>query len=219
VAAGEYIAITGASGGGKTTLIKVMLGLLQPTSGEILIDGTPLRQFGLRTFRDQVGVVMQDDQLMSGSVADNICFFDDSFDMEWMQTCAKTAGIHDEIMRMPMGYNSLIGDMGTFLSGGQKQRVLLARALYRRPRNLFMDEGTSALDMALEARVNAAVKALGLTRIIIAHRLETIASASRVLTVHQGFVEERDRPDQIGNSPVGENTAAYRSMIDDAGVK
>jgi len=138
----------------------------------------------------QVGVVMQDDQLLSGSVADNICFFDEAFDVEWMKQCAETAGIHQEIMRMPMGYNSLIGDMGTFLSGGQKQRIVLARALYRRPRILFMDEGTSHLDVALEAQVNAAVKALGLTRIIIAHRPETIASASRVLTVRPGFVGE-----------------------------
>jgi ATP-binding cassette subfamily B protein RaxB len=188
IAPGEYVAITGPSGGGKTTLIKVMLGLLNATSGDVLIDGVPLRQFGVRAFRDQVGVVMQDDQLMSGSVADNICCFDESFDVEWMQSCAQTAGIHDEIMRMPMGYNSLIGDMGTFLSGGQKQRIVLARALYRRPRILFMDEGTSHLDVALEARVNSAVKALGLTRIIIAHRPETIASASRVLTVRQGGV-------------------------------
>jgi ATP-binding cassette subfamily B protein RaxB len=190
IAPGEYVAITGPSGGGKTTLVKVILGLLRPSCGDILIDGMPLRQFGVRAFRDQVGVVMQDDQLMSGSVADNICCFDEAFDVAWMQTCAETAGIHEEIVRMPMGYNSLIGDMGTFLSGGQKQRIVLARALYRRPRILFMDEGTSHLDVALEARVNSAIRALGLTRIIIAHRPETIASASRVLTVRQGLVAE-----------------------------
>ena len=188
------MAITGPSGGGKTTLIKVMLGLLRPSSGDILIDGMPLRQFDIRAFRDQVGVVMQDDELLSGSVADNICCFDEAFDLEWMQTCARTAGIHDEIMRMPVGYNSLIGDMGTFLSGGQKQRIVLARALYRRPRILFMDEGTSHLDVALEAQVNSAIKALGLTRIIIAHRPETIASASRVLTVRQGLVVDPQLP-------------------------
>jgi ATP-binding cassette subfamily B protein RaxB len=207
IAPGEYVAITGPSGGGKTTLIKVMLGLLHASSGDILIDGTPLRQFGIRAFRDQVGVVMQDDQLMSGSVADNICCFDEAFEMEWMQTCAQTAGIHDEIMRMPMGYNSLIGDMGTFLSGGQKQRIVLARALYRRPRILFMDEGTSHLDVALEARVNSAVKALGLTRIIIAHRPETIASASRVLTVRQGLVAEPGGPDPDEPMPMLEMAA------------
>ena len=196
ISPGDYVAITGPSGGGKTTLMKVMLGLLQPTSGAILVDGTPLGQFGIRPFRDQVGVVMQDDQLMSGSVADNICCFDETFDVEWMKACAEAAGIHNEIMRMPMGYNSLIGDMGTFLSGGQKQRIVLARALYRRPRILFMDEGTSHLDVALEAQVNAAIKALGLTRIIIAHRPETIASASRVLTVCRGLVAEPSCPDQ-----------------------
>ncbi|PPQ31621.1 peptidase domain-containing ABC transporter [Rhodopila globiformis] len=217
VAAGEYIAITGPSGGGKTTLVKVMLGLLQPASGEILVDGTPLRQFGVRAFRDQVGVVMQDDQVMSGSVADNICCFDETFDLEWMQACAETAGIHDEIMRMPMAYNSLIGDMGTFLSGGQKQRILLARALYRRPRILFMDEGTSALDVALEARVNAAVKALGLTRIIIAHRRETIASASRVLTVRQGSIEERESPARFAQVPGHQPAPAHPAVIDSAG--
>jgi ATP-binding cassette, subfamily B, bacterial CvaB/MchF/RaxB len=182
-----------------------------------MIDGTPLPQFGIRAFRDQIGVVMQDDQLMSGSVADNICCFDDSFDLDWMRACAETAGIHDEIMRMPMAYNSLIGDMGTFLSGGQKQRILLARALYRRPRILFMDEGTSHLDVALEGRVNTAVKALGLTRIIIAHRLETIASASRVLTVRQGFVEERGGPERLGQAPGHEPAPAHPIRIDDAG--
>ena len=135
-------------------------------------------------------MVLQDDKLMSGSVADNICCFDESFDLGWMQQCAEAAGIHEEIMRMPMGYNSLIGDMGTFLSGGQRQRIVLVRALYRRPRILFLDEATSNLDVALEARVNGAVKALGLTRIIIAHRPDTIASASRVLVVDRGCVSE-----------------------------
>jgi ABC-type bacteriocin/lantibiotic exporter with double-glycine peptidase domain len=167
------------SGCGKTTLLKVMLGLLEPTSGEILIDGVPLRILGHEAFRKSIGVVMQDDQLLSGSIADNICFFDESFKLEHMVHCAELAGIDNEICHMPMAYNSLIGDMGTSLSGGQKQRVLLARALYRRPRLLFMDEGTSHLDIATERQVTAAVKALGLTRVIIAHRPERIALAPR----------------------------------------
>jgi ATP-binding cassette, subfamily B, bacterial CvaB/MchF/RaxB len=189
--AGEYVAITGPSGCGKTTLLKVMLGLLEPTSGEILIDGVPLRVLGHEAFRKSIGVVMQDDQLLSGSIADNICFFDESFDLEHMVHCAELAGIHDEICHMPMAYNSLIGDMGTSLSGGQKQRVLLARALYRRPRLLFMDEGTSHLDLAIERQVNAAISSLGLTRVIIAHRPETIASASRRLLLRNGALEEQ----------------------------
>jgi ATP-binding cassette subfamily B protein RaxB len=190
VAAGEYVAVTGPSGGGKTTLMKVILGLLAPTSGEVLVDGMPLQTIGAPAFRSQVGVVMQDDQLLSGSIADNICFFDDRFDLEWMQRCAELAGLHDEIMRMPMAYNSLVGDMGTSLSGGQKQRLLLARALYHRPRMLFIDEGTSHLDVVTEAKVNAAVEALGLTRIIIAHRPETVASAKRRLVIDSGGVRE-----------------------------
>jgi len=190
IRAGEYVAITGPSGGGKTTLLKVILGLLEPTSGEILVDGVPLRILGHEAFRKSIGVVMQDDQLLSGSIADNICFFDESFELDHMMHCAELAGIHEEICRMPMTYNSLIGDMGTSLSGGQKQRVLLARALYRRPRLLFMDEGTSHLDVATERQVTAAVKALGLTRVIIAHRPETIASAPRRLVMHDGDLHE-----------------------------
>ena len=106
-----------------------------------------------------------------------------------MADCAALAGIHDEIMRMPMAYNSLIGDMGSALSGGQKQRILLARALYRRPRLLFIDEGTSHLDVVLEERVNAAVQALGLTRVSIAHRPQTLASADRVLHFGGGTID------------------------------
>ena len=190
IRSGDYVAITGPSGCGKTTLLKVILGLLEPTSGEILIDGVPLRVLGHEAFRKSIGVVMQDDQLLSGSIADNICFFDESFELEHMVRCAELAGIHEEICRMPMAYNSLIGDMGTSLSGGQKQRVLLARALYRRPRLLFMDEGTSHLDIATERQVTAAVKALGLTRVIIAHRPETIASAPRRLELRDCELHE-----------------------------
>jgi ABC-type hemin transport system ATPase subunit len=121
--------------------MKVMLGLLQPTSGEVLVDGIPLAVLGARAYREQVATVMQDDQLLSGSVADNICFFDAGFEQEQMVLCAQMAGVHDEIMGMPMAYNSLVGDMGSSLSGGQKQRVLLARALYRKPRSSSWTRG------------------------------------------------------------------------------
>ena len=138
---------------------------------------------------------MQDDQLLSGSIADNICFFDQGFDHEHMQHCARIACVHDDIMRMPMSYDSLIGDMGSSLSGGQRQRILLARALYRRPILLFMDEGTSHLDTDIEGRVNAAIRELGLTRIIIAHRPETIASAERRIAIVDGRLHEQPQPD------------------------
>src|SRR3984893_9710965 len=190
IRAGEYLAITGPSGCGKTTLLKVMLGLLEPSSGEILVDGVPLRILGHEAFRKSIGVVMQDDQLLSGSIADNIGFFHETFELEHMVHCAELAGIHEEICRMPMAYNSLIGDVGTSLSVAQHQRVLLARALYRRPRILFMDEGTSHLDIATERQVTTAWKARGLTGVIIAPRPETIASAPRRLVLEDGELHE-----------------------------
>lgn len=179
IGAGESVAITGASGCGKSTLMKLMLGLDQPQEGDVLIDGVPLRQIGHRQYRRQVAAVMQEDQLFSGSVADNIAFFEPQADMSKVYRCARMAAIHDDIKKMPMGYDSLIGDMGSSLSGGQKQRIILARALYRSPRILFMDEATSHLDAKLEASISDAVKSLEITRVIIAHRQETIASADR----------------------------------------
>jgi ATP-binding cassette subfamily B protein RaxB len=180
---GEFVTITGPSGAGKTTLVKIMLGLLEPTRGEVLIDGIALSTMGPRAYREHVGAVMQEDQLLSGSVADNICFFDPSFDQDRMIQCTQLAGIHEEIMAMPMSYNSLIGDMGSSLSGGQKQRVLLARALYRLPRILFLDEGTAHLDVENEIKINDALKRLQMTRISVAHRPEISSCANRMLRI------------------------------------
>ena len=191
---GESIAIVGASGCGKTTLIKLLLGLLPRTQGTIAVDGLDLRKLGPAHFRQWVGAVMQDDQLFAGSIAENIAFGEDGYDLERVMEAATLAAIHPDILAMPMGYHSLIGDMGTTLSGGQKQRVLLARALYRRPRFLFLDEATSHLDVECERVVNEAVRSLPLTRIIIAHRPETIASADRVLVMHGGQIVQELRP-------------------------
>ncbi len=185
---GEFVTIMGPSGGGKTTLIKIMLGLLEPTRGEVLIDGIPLSTMGPRAYREHVGAVMQEDQLLSGSIADNICFFDPSFDQERMIQCAHLAGIHEEIMNMPMTYNSLIGDMGSSLSGGQKQRVMLARALYRQPRILFLDEGTAHLDVDNEKHINDSLKSLQMTRISVAHRPEMSSGTDRVLRIARTLV-------------------------------
>ena len=132
----------------------------------------PLDRIGVGIFRAQVGVVMQEDHLLTGSIADNITFFDPQIDVAWLRQCAAIAGIDAEIMAMPMNYNTLVGDLGTGLSGGQRQRLLLARALYRRPKILFMDEGTSHLDLAKEREVNAALRRLQITRVIIAHALK-----------------------------------------------
>jgi ATP-binding cassette, subfamily B, bacterial CvaB/MchF/RaxB len=191
---GEAVAIIGASGCGKTTLVKLMLGLLKPTQGSIRIGGLDLHKVGPRNIRAIVGAVMQDDQLFAGSIADNIGFFDTAHDQERIEAAARLAAIHDEIAAMPMGYHSLIGDMGSSLSGGQKQRVILARALYRDPKLLFLDEATSHLDVMKERLVNEAVRRLELTKVIVAHRPETIRSADRVLVLDQGRIVQELRP-------------------------
>lgn len=186
IAEGESVAITGSSGSGKSTLISLMLGILHPSSGQIRVAGIDLDRMGMDAFREMVGTVMQDDVLFAGSLAENISFFEPNTDMGWIIQCAEMAAIHSEIEAMPMGYNTLVGDMGTVLSGGQKQRILLARALYKKPRILFLDEATSHLDVLCEQKVNNAIRALHMTRIIVAHRPETIASADRTIILDSG---------------------------------
>lgn len=181
IAEGECVAIVGASGNGKSTLAKLILGLLEPDAGEIRWGGVDIRQLGKARFRDAAAAVLQDDSLFAGSIAANISFFAADGKREEVEAAARMAQIHDEIMAMPMGYDTPIGDMGAALSGGQRQRVLLARALYRKPQLLILDEATSHLDGANERKVNEVVSSLRLTRIIIAHRQETIAAASRVV--------------------------------------
>ena len=183
---GEHIAITGASGGGKSTLIKLMLGLLDPDGGEILIDDTPIAAFGYKNYHDQVGAVLQDDNVFAGSLKDNVALFEDAPDFDRVVAACEAASLHDDIEAMPMRYDTLVGDMGSSLSGGQRQRLILARALYRNPTVLIVDEGTSALDAQKEQSVNAAIAKLGITRIVVAHRLETILNADRVYMMHGG---------------------------------
>ena len=190
VAPGESVAVVGPSGGGKTTLVKLMLGLLAPTDGKILAGGIDIQKLGIDRYRKLVGTVMQDDQLFAGSIADNVSFFDPAPDQAAIEHFARLASVHEDIVSMPMAYNTLIGDMGAALSGGQKQRILLARALYKRPRILFLDEATSALDVHRERAVNEAVRSLNLTRIVIAHRPETIACAERVIVLQGGKVAQ-----------------------------
>lgn len=183
VAPGESVAITGASGAGKTTLMKVLCGLFEPDSGRVLINGIDIRQIGINNYHRMIACVMQDDRLFSGSIRENICGFAEEMDEEWMVECARASHIHDVIMNMPMGYETLIGELGEGLSGGQKQRIFIARALYRKPGMLFMDEATSALDSESEHFVNVAIKNMNITRVIIAHRETTLRTVDRVISI------------------------------------
>lgn len=195
---GEHVAITGPSGGGKSTLVKIILGLLEPDDGEILIDGIPLARFGYKNYHDQIGAVLQDDSLFAGSLANNIALFDDAPDMERIMAAASAAAVHDEISQTPMGYETLVGDMGSSLSGGQKQRVILARALYRSPKLLVIDEGTAHLDPATEQKVNAVIGTMGITRVIIAHRSETVSAAQKTFLLVDGKLHEKAREPDLG---------------------
>ena len=182
---GESVAIVGPSGCGKTTLLKVLMRLLPPSLGDIFVDGADVGRMSLQNYRSQIAAVMQEDTLLSGSIAENICFFSAKPDYERVYACAMIAAIHEEIVQMPMAYQSLVGDMGTTLSGGQKQRVLLARALYSQPKILFLDEATSHLDSNNEHVINQHVKQIGITRIIVAHRMETVNIADRVIDLEK----------------------------------
>ncbi|MEG9017713.1 peptidase domain-containing ABC transporter, partial [Acinetobacter baumannii] len=161
---GQSVAIVGSTGCGKTTLMNLLLGNLNPEHGEIKIGGQSIKSLGSNRLRNFIAYVAQDDVLFAGSILENISFFDDSVQQDWVEQCAKMASVHDEIMAMPMGYQTLVGDMGNILSGGQKQRILLARALYRKPKILFLDEATSHLDIIKEKEINDMIKSLNITR-------------------------------------------------------
>ncbi|WP_442796984.1 peptidase domain-containing ABC transporter [Pantoea vagans] len=190
IKAGESLAIVGPSGQGKTTLAKIILGLLHPESGTITVGGMDITHTGLEHHRNRIGCVMQDDILFSGSISENISFFDNEPDHAKITRVARLAQIHADIMKMPMNYQSLVGDMGSFLSGGQLQRILLARALYREPQILVLDEATSHLDIYNEAQINNAIRQMKITRIIIAHRPETIRSADKIVRLNNGVLSE-----------------------------
>lgn len=191
---GEFVCILGPSGGGKSTLLKMVVGLFEPTKGEVLFDGLAIEAIGLNVLRPQLGVVMQEDRLLAGTIAENIALFDDRIDMDRVRACAKAAAIDDEIMRFPMQFNSLVGDMGTSLSSGQKQRVLIARALYRKPRILVMDEGTAHLDPSRDQQIRAMLCEVTITRVVVAHSPTMAAAADRAFMLRDGRLTELHRP-------------------------
>jgi len=182
IAPGETVAIVGPSGCGKTTLVKVLLGLLPATEGEVRVNGRSLVDWDIAQYRGRVGAVMQDDQLFVGTIEDNISFFDSEHDPARVRECAKAAMIDEEIMGMPMQYNTIVGSLGTALSGGQKQRVLLARALYRKPLVLFLDESFDQIDYGLERKITGALQK-SLSVVLVSHRSETVAMTSRTFAL------------------------------------
>lgn len=193
---GESVAIIGPTGCGKSTIFNLILGIFNPNQGQLLLGGHDIKTLGIENIRNIIGTVLQDDVLFAGSISDNISFFDSNLDEEWLVQCAKIVGIDDDISEMPMKYYTFVGDMGTILSGGQKQRILLARALYKKPKILLLDEATSSLDLLKERLVSNNIKKLKITRLIIAHRPETILSADRILLMKNGRIQKQLRTDQ-----------------------
>lgn len=213
---GESVAIVGQSGCGKSTLARLMTGLLDPERGRIELSGIDLRYLGKIRLRSLMSTVMQDDSLFNGSIAENVCFFDVEASIDGIHDACRFAGLHDEIMRMPMGYQSPIGDMGSSLSGGQRQRLLLARALYRKPKILVLDEATSHLDLINERIVNDHIQRMNILRVVIAHRPETISSCDRVIEIREGRVfsdQSQSEETEIHQARVGPHRIGQHELV------
>ncbi len=194
---GQKVALVGATGSGKSTLALLMLGLYRPTRGEVLYDGIDLRRYNYRTLRGQIGVVLQEPLLFSGSVLQNITFNNPGMSLEQVVEAASVAGLHEDILRMPMAYETFVSEGGSTLSGGQRQRLAIARSLANDPSILFLDEATSHLDVQTEARVDGNLSALSCTRIVIAHRLSTVCNADQILVLHEGSLIERGTHEEL----------------------
>jgi ATP-binding cassette subfamily B protein len=206
---GQRLGIAGRSGSGKSTLAKLLLGFYRPSSGRILFDGRELAELEVHSLRRQLGIVTQRPYLFGSSIRENIALADPDIPLEAVVEAATLACIHDEIVAMPMGYDTLLLDGGASLSGGQQQRIALARAVVHRPAILLLDEATSDLDTVTERSVLEHLDSLGCTTIVIAHRMSTIRNADLVLVMDQGRVVERGTHDELIASP-----GAYRQLVD-----
>lgn len=194
---GEIVAVVGESGSGKSTLARLVLGLLEPSEGEIRFGGKPLVDVDRTYWRSQIGAVLQETRLFHGSILDNIRLLDENIPMEAVIQAATLANIHEEILKEPMGYFTMVSEGGGNFSGGQRQRLLLARALVNQPRLLILDEATSALDNLSEARIQHNLKNIRCTQIVIAHRLSTIIQADRIVVLHQGEIVESGTHEEL----------------------
>jgi ATP-binding cassette subfamily B protein len=199
IAPGRMVAFVGRSGCGKTTLIKLIAGLLEPTEGTIFFDNTDLKTLNYRDVRRHIGMVLQENHIFNESIARNIAFGDAEPDLDRVLAAAQTAAAHDFIMRLPLGYETKIGESGLSLSGGQKQRIAIARAIYNNPPVLIFDEATSALDTESERAIqdNLGRLTAGRTTIVIAHRLSTIREADSIVVLERGMVAEVGNHDQL----------------------
>ena len=197
---GESVAIVGPSGCGKTTLVKVLIGLLERTEGDLLAIGRDVREWDRGAFRRRVGVVLQDDQLFVGTIEDNISFFDPQHNSELVRACARAAAIDRDIESMPMGYNTMVGSLAHTLSAGQKQRILLARALYRKPHVLFLDEAFDQLDLALEQSITERLRKAGLGIVIVSHRPDTVRAVDRIVRLGRPDGAQRAAPPPVSNA-------------------
>ena len=197
---GQMVALVGPTGSGKSSLARVMLGLEAPSHGEVRYDGTPLQQLDLASVRRQNGVELQESALFSGSIRDNIALHDPDLPLERVVEAAKLAAVHDDIVSMPMGYETRVAEGGIGLSGGQRQRLALARALAREPAVLLLDEATRHLDGVTEAQVQRNLHGLGSTRVVIAHRLSTIREGDLIVVLEDGaIVEQGTHPELLAH--------------------
>jgi ATP-binding cassette subfamily B protein len=199
VPAGKMVAIVGRSGSGKTTLVKCLAGLLEPTEGTITYDGIDLRTLNYRDLRRQIGFVLQDTYLFDDTIARNIAFGETEPDMDRVLWAARVANAHEFVERLPLGYDTRIGESGISLSGGQRQRIAIARAVYLRPAVLILDEATSALDTESERAVKENMDQLlaGRTSFVIAHRLSTVREADQIVVLEKGRLAEQGTHDEL----------------------
>jgi ABC-type bacteriocin/lantibiotic exporter with double-glycine peptidase domain len=197
IKAGEYVAIVGRTGCGKSTLMRLLLGFEKPEKGSISYDGKDMRKLDLRSLRRRIGTVMQNGSLFQGDIYSNIVISAPQLSVGDAWEAAELAGIADDIRAMPMGMQTMIAEGQGGISGGQKQRLMIARAIAPKPRVLMFDEATSALDNLTQKQVSDALDSLKCTRIVIAHRLSTIRNCDRILVLDQGRIAEDGSYDEL----------------------